>query len=222
MKIKTFMAFFSFLNSLEIILENLGKRYNQNWIFRGLTWTISKGQALAILGNNGSGKSTLLQMILGSQTASEGQIRFLDNSTELAPETIYRVCSIAAPYLDLFEELSLVENFQFAKQFHGVSCTQQDFLEITGLSAARDRQLKFFSSGMKQRVKLGLALLSPKPVVLLDEPCSNLDAEGMQWYNELVSKHQQNRILIVSSNSDPMEMGFCTVTIDIRNYKNNG
>lgn len=216
------MAFFLSSKSLEIILENLGKRYNQNWIFRGLTWTIPAGESLAILGNNGSGKSTLLQMILGSQTGSEGSIRFVDQSEEIPSEKIYRVCSIAAPYLDLFEELSLIENFQFAHQFHSLSCTLNDFLEITGLMSAKERQLKFFSSGMKQRVKLGLALLSKKQVVLLDEPCSNLDAEGMQWYNRMVADYQKNRILIVSSNSDPAEMGFCKTTIDIRNYKNNG
>ncbi len=216
------MAFSLFLTSLEIILENLGKRYNQNWIFKGLNWSVASGQSLAILGNNGSGKSTLLQMILGSQTCSEGKVVFKNNHQEIPEDQVFNQCSIAAPYLDLYEELSFAENIEFAHRFFPYSFTAKEIIQLTKLESAKDRQLKFFSSGMKQRVKLALAILSSKPVVLLDEPCSNLDAEGMEWYNQMVKDYLQNKLIIVSSNSDPMEMGFCQQTIDIRTYKNNG
>ena len=207
---------------MEIILENLGKRYNHHWIFKELNLLIQSGKPLAILGNNGSGKSTLLQVILGSQTYSEGSIIFRNNQEEIPKEKVFRVCSIAAPYIDLLEDLSFSENIEFAHRFFPFSRSTKEIIQLTGLEVAKDRPLKFFSSGMKQRVKLGLAILSCKPVLLLDEPCSNLDREGMEWYNQMITEHLNNRLLIVGSNSDPMEMGFCEQTIDIRNYKYNG
>jgi ABC-type multidrug transport system ATPase subunit len=69
-----------------------------------------------------------------------------------------------------------------------------------GLSSALHRQVKLFSSGMKQRARLGAAFFSDVPLLLLDEPCSNLDSRGVDWYHSLVSSQLDGRIMVIASN----------------------
>ena len=186
-----------------------------------MEFNVGENDKLAIFGNNGSGKSTLLQVILGSKMPSEGEVIFKLGQTIIEQEEVFKYCSIAAPYLELFEELSLRENIEFQARFKSfiAGITPNIILEVSGLELVADRPLKQFSSGMKQRAKLALALLADTFVVLLDEPCSNLDAEGINWYKKMVSEYSKNRIVIVSSNADMDEAGFCKKNIDIRDFK---
>lgn len=91
-------------------------------------------------------------------------------------------------------------------------------LSAVGLETAADKQIRFFSSGMKQRIKLAQALFSDTPVVLLDEPTTNFDAEGIALYQRLIRQYGVDRLVIVSSN-DPQEYDFCEKILDIREYK---
>jgi ABC-type multidrug transport system ATPase subunit len=92
-------------------------------------------------------------------------------------------------------------------------------IKATTLSKNRNKPIRYFSSGMKQRVKLALAILSDTPLLLLDEPASNLDLAGIEWYRNLVARHRNDRIVIVCSNSQPQEHDFCGSSILIDNYK---
>lgn len=208
---------------MKISLTKAGKRYNRDWIFRNVSFEFYSGNAYAIVGPNGSGKSTLLQAIGSALALSEGEVDYehTGSSTAKIPsEDIHEQLAIAAPYLELIEELSVTEFLTFHAQFKPFlsTVTLSSIIERIGLEKAAHKQIRYYSSGMKQRVKLAQAIFSDVPVILLDEPCTNLDKEGITLYQELIRDYAANRLVIVSSN-DPVEYGFCTGMLKIMEYK---
>ena len=204
---------------MKITLIDAGKRFNRDWIFRHLNYEFQTGHTYAITGPNGSGKSTLLQSIAGAMAISEGSIRY-DNGAPIAPEQAYRHLSLAAPYLQLVEEMTVTEFLHFHAAFKpllpGISAA--GIIRRVGLETAAHKQMRYYSSGMKQRVRLAQALFSDSSLVLLDEPCTNLDTEGIGLYRELIAQYTAGRLVIVSSN-DVQEYEFCEERIDIRDYR---
>ncbi len=205
---------------MEVILEDIGRRFNRDWVFRHLDYRFTTGQRYAVLGPNGSGKSTLLQIVASSLTPSVGHIRYTAAGKAIEPDRIYRCISLAAPYLELIEEFTLTEQIRFhfthKRYLHGFD--EQLLAELLGLQHAKDKQIRYFSSGMKQRVKLALACCADAPILLLDEPTTNLDQDGVEWYLHLVDKTSAGRMLLVCSNQE-REYGFCEHTINIPTYK---
>jgi ABC-type multidrug transport system ATPase subunit len=188
-----------------VVAQGLGKRFKQEWIFRNLDLSLETGDVLAIVGPNGSGKSTLIKIISGAIPATEGELKYRTEEGKIIPDDkIYQKISIAAPYLELIEELSLQESwdfhFKFKQKLPGINV--EDAMAIIGLSKARYKQIKNFSSGMKQRMKLGLAFFSDVDLLLLDEPTSNLDKQGISVYNRLMEDWRRNRTLIIGSNQE--------------------
>ena len=205
---------------MEIILEDIGRRFNRDWVFRHLNYRFTTGQRYAILGPNGSGKSTLLQVIASSLTPSAGQIRYMAGEQNIDPERVYQHIALAAPYMELVEEFTLVEQirFHFTHKKYLRGFDEQLLIELLGLRHAENKEIRYFSSGMKQRVKLALACCADVPILLLDEPATNLDQDGVDWYVHLVEQTSANRILLVCSNQE-REYGFCEHTISIPAYK---
>ena len=203
-----------------ISLSDAGKRYNREWIFRHFNYNFESGQSYAITGPNGSGKSTLLQVISGSMYANEGKIQFTIDNKICADENVYKHVSICAPYLEVIEEMTLTEFLDFHQGFKSFipGMSSDKAISIIGLEKARSKQIRYFSSGMKQRVKLAQCIFSETAVVLLDEPCTNLDVEGITLYNNLIQDYCVDRMVVVSSN-DKNEYEFCNEKINIMNWK---
>jgi len=203
-----------------IALTDAGKRFNHDWIFRHLSYEFSAGQSYAIIGPNGSGKSTLLQVLSGAMQVNEGNIQFSILNDQRSIEEPYKHISICAPYLELVEEMTLIEFLEFHQQFKPFlpSITPDKIVYILGLNDAVTKQIRNFSSGMKQRVKLAQAIFSDVPVVLLDEPCTNFDEAGVTLYNQLINDYCKKRMVIVSSN-DHHEYEFCSNKINITDWK---
>ena len=201
---------------VQISLQKAGKRFNKDWIFKDLDYSFEMGQHYALIGNNGSGKSTLLQTISGYATLSKGKIEWGDYNTE----TIFQQISVAAPYLELIEEFTTIEQFEFHNRFKPFrkDLTTAQMIEMIGLKAAADKQIRYFSSGMKQRLKLALAIFSETPILLLDEPCSNLDKEGYALYHDLIRNYAMHKLIIIGSN-DTQEYDYCTKHINLLDYK---
>ena len=207
---------------MEILLDQLGKRFNFNWIFKNVSISLKSGENLVILGPNGSGKSTLLQLLSGAVIPSEGKINWNQKGSEIDPETIYRYVSISAPYLELIEEFTLEEHidFHFSVKPPVQNLSKKSLLDLTGLKSAANRRISYFSSGMKQRVKLSLAILSDTPLLLLDEPLSNLDVQAGTWYRSLIKEYAAQKTVVVCSNSIESEYEFCDRSINIQDFKN--
>ncbi|MBM3177012.1 MAG: ATP-binding cassette domain-containing protein [Bacteroidetes bacterium] len=173
---------------MTIQITGLGKRFNRDWIFRNLSIELVSGSCTAVLGPNGSGKSTLLSVLWNQVPQSEGSFNYLKNGVQVEQDSIFNFITIAAPYLELPEELSLQEildfHFRFKKPASGMSL--ETIQNIIGLVGTGEKPFREFSSGMKQRLKVGLALLSDASVTFLDEPTTNLDEQGIQWYQGLL------------------------------------
>ena len=205
---------------MKVSLTDAGKRFNRDWIFRHFTYTFEKGNSYAIIGPNGSGKSTLLQVLSGSMQLSEGGGQWAMGNGPLANEEVYKLVSICAPYLEVVEEMTLKEFLEFHHHFKPFlpSFSIENIISIIGLHEAINKQIRFYSSGMKQRVKLAQAIFSDTPFLLLDEPCTNLDSTGIELYHRLIDQYCSSRLVIVSSN-DEIEYRFCKARINITDHK---
>ena len=206
--------------AMKILLSDTGKRYNREWIFRKLSYTFESSNHYAITGSNGSGKSTLLQILAGSLTHSEGTVYYESNQQVLAPNKVYQHISLAAPYLELPEEMTLYEFLAFHFSFKSIlpGSTIESMIQMIGLEKAAHKQIRYFSSGMKQRAKLAQAVFSDTSAVFFDEPCTNLDAEGVNLYQHLVEHYCSNRLVVVSSN-DEEEYRFCSFVLTVGRHK---
>ena len=214
--------------SFKISLENFGKKFNYEWIFRGFSYEFVSGEAYAITGANGSGKSTFLQCLAGFFPQSEGKIIYSQNNENIDKnidkntnkiilgEDFYRYLSFAAPYQELIEEFTLLEQINFHQKFKKFSQNQtsKEIIKKLRLESSEGKFIKNFSSGMKQRLKLGLALYAQTPVLLLDEPTTNLDTENINWYKTEIKENLSERLVIVCSN-DANEYDFCKNIIKI-------
>lgn len=205
---------------MTISLSDAGKRFNREWIFRHFNYTFETGQAYAITGPNGSGKSTLLQVLSGGMMINEGNCQWTGvNEKVIDTEKVYSHIAICAPYLEVVEEMTLREFLNFHHGFKPFlpDITTDYIITKIGLAKAVDKQIRYYSSGMKQRVKLAQCIFSDTPVVLLDEPCTNLDDIGIELYHTLVDAYCKNRLVVVSSN-DEVEYRFCKHKINIKDF----
>ncbi len=205
----------------KIELQDAGKRYKREWIFKGVNYSFEPGSRYALLGPNGSGKSTLMKVLSGHLTPSKGRIVFYDATGKaIEPDQVYTSVAYAAPYIELIEEFTLEE----AMRFHaGLKPFQpglafKHLYDVLNLPKARQKEIRFFSSGMKQRVKLALAICSNAPILLLDEPATNLDVQGVAWYKKLIADFAADRLVIIASN-DPHDAEFCPIHLSILDYK---
>jgi ABC-type multidrug transport system ATPase subunit len=213
---------------MKIVLSDAGKRFNRDWIFRHFTYSFDKGNAYAITGPNGSGKSTLLQVLSGSMHMNEGSMRYEAESqklevgsrkSEIPHEEIYNHVSICAPYLEVVEEMTLKEFLDFHHGFKPFlpGINTDSIISALSLEKAVSKQIRYYSSGMKQRVKLAQCIFSDTAIVLLDEPCTNLDATGIDLYHRLIDDYCKDRLVVVSSN-DEVEYRFCKHKINIKDF----
>jgi ABC-type multidrug transport system ATPase subunit len=204
----------------KITLENIGRRFNRDWIFRGIDHTFTTGKIYAILGPNGSGKSTLLQVLNGSLSPSAGKISYFYEDKPVEIDQVYKHLSLAAPYLELIEEFTLDEmiDFHFKFKSYQKGIDKSKLIALLAMPGAKNKLIKYFSSGMKQRLKLALAFCSDTPMLMLDEPTSNLDTQGVDWYLSLVQQFAQNRLTIICSNQEH-EYSFCDEQLSIVDFK---
>ncbi len=203
-----------------ISLSDSGKRFNRDWIFRHFSYQFEKGKSYAITGPNGSGKSTLLQALGASMMINEGRIDFSIGGRSIPGHDVYMHMAICAPYLELIEEMTLVELLNFHKGFKPFlsGITTDSIIEAISLQKAVNKQIRHYSSGMRQRVKLAQCIFSDVPIILLDEPCTNLDKTGIDLYHSLVDTYCKDRLVVVSSN-DEVEYNFCQEKINLNDYK---
>lgn len=205
---------------MKVELQHLSKRYRRDWILRRMELSLAAPGKYAVTGPNGSGKSTLLRILSGHLSPTKGRIRFHHAGQEVPPGEVYRYLAYAAPYMELIEEFTLEEALRFHAQFKPFypGWTINGLIDLLGLPKARRLPVLYFSSGMKQRLKLLLACASPTSILLLDEPTTNLDRQGAEWYRGLIAQFARDRLVIVASNV-PADYAFCTEEISILDFK---
>ncbi|MCF8450705.1 MAG: ABC transporter ATP-binding protein [Taibaiella sp.] len=205
---------------MKITLGQVGKRFQRHRIFKDVNYSFISPGAYALLGPNGSGKSTLLRIIAGMQQPSAGKVLYAqDNDREIKPDKVFEHISFCAPGQELVEEFTLREfldfHFSFKKPLQQLTTSR--IIDITGLSAAADKPIYDYSSGMKQRVKLVQAIFANTPALFLDEPCTNLDEAGVAQYRAWMDTYTPGRLVIIASN-DPREYDFCSHHLVMEEY----
>lgn len=206
---------------MQIELRQIGKKFNSEWIFRKLDYLFEAQKTTAILGRNGSGKSTLLQVIAGSMSPNAGTAAYTLSGKPVTQESVYRYLVLVAPYQQLIEEFTLNEmiSFHFSFKSYLKGFDRSKIIDLMQLAGNRDKPLLQFSSGMKQRVKLALALCSEVPLILLDEPTMNLDKGGMTWYFQLMDDLGKNRTTIICTNQQETEAPFAHSILTIEQFR---
>lgn len=205
---------------MQISVKGLGKKYQKEWIFRNLSEEFTPDSSYAITGPNGSGKSTLLQLMTSYFPPTEGELTYIWEGENIPIDRQYQYLDVITPYLEIIEEFTLREFLSFHFKFKElkVGYTLDEFVNKVYLGNDLDKMIRNFSSGMKQRLKLGLAFFSQCPVCFLDEPTSNLDVKGVDWYLENVADAVKEKLVVISSNQK-YEYDFCEKVICIPDFK---
>lgn len=200
---------------MEILAKNVSKKFRQEFVIRNFNYHFQLGHSYAITGPNGSGKSTLLQLVAQFTLPNSGKIEM----TGIDPELVYKQITYAAPYVELIEEYTLSEHLELLKknQYLPSHITIESLEEFIELSPNRFKLIKNYSSGMRQKIKLGFALLSERAVLLLDEPTTNFDEQAKEWFFNRLN-NQRNKLIIIASN-ELGEIEFCSEKIAILNFK---
>jgi ABC-type multidrug transport system ATPase subunit len=208
------------IDPFEIQVSDLSKRFNREWIFKNVNYTFQSGKTYAITGPNGSGKSTLMQVLWGQLPQSSGLIHYQSNNTNIPIEEIFNHVCVATPYMDLIEEFTLEEQLRFHFRIRAIrtDLTIESILDKLYLTHARDKTISNFSSGMKQRLKLGLAFYTESSILFLDEPGTNLDEQAFKWYLENLNQLPKDRLIFIASNQRN-EYPENAVVIDLMKFK---
>lgn len=200
---------------LNIELRNISKRFGDELLFHDISMNIQSPSSTALLGINGSGKSTLLQIIATYVIPTKGEVIYTKNDQRIDPEEVYQHISFCAPYLELIEEMTLLEFLNYHFTFKKPLITVNEMIEYIGLGTSSGKQIEKFSSGMKQRVKLAQSVFADTALLCLDEPCTNLDADGIALYHRMIEQFGRHRILVVASN-DIDEYDVCKERFSVR------
>lgn len=205
---------------MDILLEKISKRYRRDWIFKSIDFQFQSGKSYAITGPNGSGKSTFLKVLASHLTPTKGKISFQKDNQEIKLDVVYKNLSYSAPYIELLEEFTLTEMVDFHQKFKPFyeNTSTKDLIKKAYLQESSDKEIRFFSSGMKQRLKLALSILSKSDILILDEPTTNLDRRGMDWYKSLILEFKKNRTLLIASNVTE-DFDFCDHQLNILDFK---
>lgn len=203
---------------MHIELVNISKRYKNNWILKNISKTFVLGKSYALVGSNGSGKSTLLKLIAGFEHTSNGSIFYHSHNNQVIDSNDFAEhYTFCAPYQELIKEMKLKEFLTFhQKMTHKIDT--QELLSVVGLSGNEDKLLDNFSSGMLQRLKLGITFFTERQIVLLDEPTSNLDTQGKNVFATLFQKFKIDKLIILASN-EAFEFGLCDELLKVEDYK---
>jgi len=200
---------------MDIHLENIGKRFSTGWVFKDISFNIPTGQKFSITGMNGSGKSTLINIISGYLSNTKGKVSYSLDGQNIDRDDIYKHCAISFAYSELDEELTAIELFKHYKHFKNFSINDNEqFIAICDLKNEKNKPIKNFSSGMKQRLSLALAFTMKTPLLLLDEPTSFLDTEKKKWYKQMMENYTKERTVIIASN-DPSDIAACEANFNM-------
>lgn len=203
---------------MELVLEDLAKLYNSHWIFRHLNLSIASGSRWAIRGHNGSGKSTLTAILLGLTLPTEGKVKCIKKGTDVPAENLPLFTSFASPYMLVPQELTVRQLYRNYNRFRTCSLDEEAFVRKAWLEGDDHKTIAQFSTGMVQRLRLTLALSTNSDLVILDEPTSNLDVKGKEWFDSMISEHLGPRTLIIASNEES-DLSHCEYSLQISDYQ---
>ena len=214
---------FPFVLSTMITLHvhQISKKFGQNLVWQNISFVHEKG-VLGIEGPNGSGKSTLLKCLAGLLAPSSGSITWKNKNKELELNTIKQNIGYAAPYISLYRELSIMENLHFLSKLRKAPADQKSFRQLlkkVELDHVPDRPYGNLSTGQQQRSRLAAALFSDSPVIMLDEPGSNLDEQGRALISDIIAQARDKKKLVLLASNNHDELDLCDRIFSVKQQK---
>ncbi|MFQ5657080.1 MAG: heme ABC exporter ATP-binding protein CcmA [Candidatus Methylomirabilales bacterium] len=178
---------------IDLQLRGLCKAFRGTWALRGVDLDVGPGETLVLFGPNGSGKTTLLKIVatVFRPTRGTGTVGGADLVRQR--DQVRRRVELLAHGSYLYEDLTPRENLAFAAAIRGGRADQETVtaaLERVGLGSVADERVRTLSSGMKRRASLARVFLWEVPLLLLDEPYTNLDSEAIKVLEEALREHQ--------------------------------
>ena len=210
------------MSNYSVEAVSLNKIFGRRLIFNNINFKFESNGIFGIAGSNGSGKSTLVKIIAGIISPSSGRIIHMTGNDEIIPEKLHNHIGFVSPYLVLYDEFSAWENLAYFAEIRGIPLDTErvnHLLEKFLLMSRKDDLVKTYSSGMKQRLKFIFALSHSPELLILDEPTSNLDAEGKEKVYTILKKEAETSIVIIASNEET-DLALCTMKIELEKYKN--
>lgn len=205
---------------MRIELSGVAKKYQSDYIIQNFDYQFSSEEIVGISGKNGSGKSTFIQLISSVLTPTAGKISYFLNDEEIPLEKAKYKIALCSPAMALIDHNTVAEtiDFHFSFKEYLPTWNKEKLLQEAWLSSSQNKLVAELSSGMKQRLQLALAFFSNVNCLLLDEPTSNLDEKGINWFNRLIEKYKHNRLLIIASNED-RDFTHCQTIITEQQFK---
>ena len=192
--------------------EKLSKNFNRRTVIRDISFTLVPGDSLAVTGKNGSGKSTLIKILAGVLSPSTGSVAYENSGIPLLQDEIRTLVGFVSPYLQYYEEFTAVEILDIIARIRVSGANdparRKDLMERFSLWERKDDIVRTYSSGMKQRLKYVVALEHSPSVLLLDEPTSNLDEDGIAVVRNVVAEYSKRGVLVIATN-DASEASWC-------------
>jgi heme exporter protein A len=190
------------MSAVSLQAEGIQKTFNRRKIFSGIQFAVRETDSLSITGRNGSGKSTLMKIIAGVLSPTSGSLTIRVGEGEVSPAERHRYVGFVSPYLQLYDEFTGVENLELFCEVRGIEADIHGLLQKVNLHARKNDLLRTYSSGMRQRLKYAFALLHRPPVLLLDEPTSNLDSEGKETVHAIIEEQKRSGIVVIATNDE--------------------
>ncbi len=201
-------------------LRDVSKKYQSHWLFKHIDFDFRQNETIGISGPNGSGKSTLMKIIAGFVTPSKGNVELSIGDLIIKADSLSEHISFSAPYISAPQDFRLHELVAYHMRFREMKqiSTPEDILSIAELSDHRDKLVRELSSGMAHRLHLALILNTATPILLLDEPSSNLDDRYKSWMKDQILTCKKDRIVIIASN-ERMDLELCDRMLRIEDHR---
>ena len=187
-----------------IEVNNLSKKFKDIKAVNNLNLNVFRGDVFGFLGPNGAGKSTTIRMLLSLITPSQGDIKIFGMPLKEKRNPILRKIGAIVEKPDFYSYLTAFKNLEILGRFSGTDTSKKrimEILELVGLEKRYKSKVKTFSHGMKQRLGIAQALLHDPDLIILDEPTTGLDPQGMKEIRELIINlsKERNKTVFLSS-----------------------
>jgi ABC-type multidrug transport system ATPase subunit len=197
------------MSDFKITASQITKSFKRNIILSNINFSFNAPMSVGITGENGKGKSTLIKIISGYLTPTSGTIEYSFDGKEIATEDLFQYISFTGPYVDLIENMTLIESIDFHLLHKASNLNTNELIDLAYMNEHKNKLVGSFSSGMKQRLKLALTLSSKTPLILLDEPTSNLDQKAKSWFQTTFQSFCKEKLVFIASNSIQEELSHC-------------
>jgi heme ABC exporter ATP-binding subunit CcmA len=207
-------------SEFDIIADGLTKSFGNIHALRGIDLRVNKGEFLTIFGPNGAGKTTLIRLLATLTKPTSGKVTIANHDAKKDPDKVRALIGVISHDPYLYETLSALENIKFFASLYGVSQPNGKAIEVikqVGLEGRMHDLVRTFSRGMRQRLAVARAIVHEPKILLLDEPYTGLDQDGIRIFGKMLSwLKEQGRTIIMTTHNfhEGFEIGDRVAIID--------